>query len=412
MREFRKTLLTVSEVNARVEGLLGADSLLQNCVVRGEILELKRHTSGHVYFTVGDAGSRLAAVLFRGDAVHVPQWPQVGDEVFVEGRIGVYAARGTYQLYARRLVPAGSGAQTRAKAELQERLAREGLFDPRHKRPLPPWPMRVALVTSPTGAAVRDVLKVSRKRFPACAILVVPAVVQGFEAPESVARALGIAGSASGVEVVLLVRGGGSRDDLAAFDDERIVRALRSCPVPVVTGVGHEVDQSLADFAADAACSTPSAAAERVFPDRHALLSQLALQRRHLCRSAERRLGGLEQHLAQLRHRMTAAISRGALAEAETRLVRAFQELRGRMSQGIMRAEARLGGLAAALDVLSPLSVLSRGFISCEDEGGHPIVSGAALRRGDGVRLCFADGKIGAEVTEEMTSHVPGPGKE
>jgi exodeoxyribonuclease VII large subunit len=330
----------------------------------------------------------------------------------VEGRIGVYVARGIYQLYARRIVPAGSGAQARAKMELQERLAREGLFDPRHKRPLPSWPMRVALVTSPTGAAVRDVLKVSRKRFPACAILVVPAVVQGFEAPESIVRALGIAGSASGVEAVLLVRGGGSRDDLAAFNDERIVRALRSCPVPVVTGVGHEVDQSLADLAADVACPTPSAAAERVFPDRHALVAQLALQRRNLCRSVERRIEGRKQLLNQLRHRMTMAVSRGAIAEAEARVARTFRELRGWISQGIMRAESRLGELAAALDVLSPLSVLARGFISCEDEGGRPVISGAVLRRGDSVRLCFIDGKIGAEVTEEMRRHTPGPGKE
>lgn len=403
MRELRKTILTVSEVNARVEGLIGADLLLQGCLVRGEILELKRHTSGHVYFTVGDAGGRLAAVLFRGDAVHVPQWPQVGDEVFVEGRIGVYAARGTYQLYARRLVPVGSGAQARAKMELQERLTKEGLFDPRHKRPLPSWPMRVTLVTSPTGAAVRDVLKVSRKRFPACAIRVVPAVVQGFEAPESVVHALGIAGNLSGVEVVLLVRGGGSRDDLAAFDDERIVRALRSCPVPVVTGVGHEVDQSLADLAADVACPTPSAAAELVFPDKHALFAQIGFQRRHLYRIAERQIEEREQHLVQLRHRMIVAFSRGPLAEAETRVSRIFHELRGRMSEGIIRGEARLGGLTAALDALSPLSVLARGFISCEDEGGRPVISGTALHRGDGVHLCFADGKVGAEITEEMT---------
>nr|HPJ48498.1 exodeoxyribonuclease VII large subunit [Synergistales bacterium] len=234
-------ILTVDELTRYISLLFEESETLSSLQVRGTLSGFKRHSSGHVYFTLLGEESRISCALFRSDAGRIPLWPADGDEVLVTGKAGVYGPRGAYQIYARTIRPLGEAAQTRAKKELMERLKREGLFEPALKRRLPPLPLRVALVTSPTGAAVRDVVKVARERFPLCRLLVVPTVVQGATAVEEIARGLVRAGSIPEVEAVMLVRGGGSRDDLNPFDEEEVVRAVRSCPVPVVTGLGHQV---------------------------------------------------------------------------------------------------------------------------------------------------------------------------
>ena len=367
--------ITVDELNLYVQGVIGSDLILRALRVSGEIAEFKRHTSGHCYFTLLGRETRISCALFKRDAELLPQWPRNGDSVLVEGSVGVYPPRGVYQLYARRVLPVGAGAIDRARQELKKRLEAEGLFSPLLKRPIPPCPSRVAVVTSATGAALRDVLRVSARRYPLCEIVVVPALVQGAEAPESIVRALSRTATLAGLGCVLLVRGGGSREDLVPFDDERVVRAVRSCPWPVVSGVGHEIDETLCDLAADLRVSTPSAAAELVFPDGGTLLLQL--------RGAER----------VLRERMT-----GRVEALRDRLNRALEGMRGGLSRRLSNAGGELAARAASLNALSPLNVLSRGFALVESEAGRRFASIRDLRAGDALVVHFLDGRADCRV--------------
>ncbi|MCF7936497.1 MAG: exodeoxyribonuclease VII large subunit [Synergistales bacterium] len=389
---------TVSEVNTHTQELLGGDVLLRHLAVRGEILQLKRHSSGHVYYSLGDGEARISCVFFRSDAARQPLWPQVGDEVLAEGRVSVYPARGIYQLYTKKLHPVGAGARARAREELRRRLEREGLFAQALKRPLPAFPGKIAAVTSPTGAAVRDVLHVSRRRFPQCAVTVVPCVVQGVDAPGSICAALERASLLPDVEAVLLVRGGGSKDDLAPFDDEDVVRAVRRSPVPLVTGIGHEIDESLADLAADRSAPTPSAAAETVLPDRGELLAALLKERNRMERAQRGRLAQLNEQLGRRREALVRALRYGHMEPA----LREVQSLHDRGAAAIGRrleqTKSKLERLAARLNGASPLRILERGFISCEDRDGARIRSVRELHEGKRVALHFLDGVADAVV--------------
>ena len=365
--------MTVDDLNFYVQGLIGSDLMLRALVVSGEIAEFKRHTSGHCYFTLLGRETRISCAMFKRDADisyrSLPQWPQNGDSVLIEGSVGVYPQRGVYQLYARRIVPVGAGAIDRARRELKKRLEEEGLFNPLLKRPIPTYPAKVAVVTSATGAALRDVLRISSRRYPICEIIVVPALVQGTDAPEAIARALRRTAVIEGLDCVMLVRGGGSREDLVPFDDERVVRAVRNCPWPVVSGVGHEIDETLCDLAADLRASTPSAAAELVFPDGEMILSRLKGTERSMC-------AGIMGRIDNLRGDLTAYGS----------------ELRRAITHRITDAKGELSVRAASLNALSPLNVLSRGFVSAESEGRR-LVSVKGLNAGDALSVNFQDGR-------------------
>jgi exodeoxyribonuclease VII large subunit len=400
-----KTLpnLTVDELNQRVQLVLQSDPVLENLSVTGEILDFKVHRTGHAYFTLGGKETRLACVMFRSHAGQLPEWPQNGDLVVVEGSVSVYLARGAYQLYARRLTPAGLGAQARAKEEIRRRLEQEGLFDPRHKRPLPKFPASVVILTSPTGAAIQDVLRVSRGRFPACGITVIPCNVQGEDAAPEILKAFSRAALRADAELVLLVRGGGSRDDLKAFDEESVVRAVRSCPVPVVTGLGHEIDSTLSDLAADAAAPTPSAAAEKVFPDRIAVFSELSALCRHARSGISRRLDERAWATERFRTRISSLAER-RLAEAETGLDGFFELLQRGVGGRIDLEAHRLHSISSTLEALSPSRVLSRGFIACETPEGVPVVSAKKIEKEDRLKLLFTDGRVVVKVEETCRS--------
>ena len=260
MNSSKNVIVTVDEMTASVREALFREPSLQNLSVRGELLGFKLHTSGHAYFTLLGANSRVACVLFRSYANSVLVWPKDGDEVLVRGKIDVYGARGSYQIYATTLLPLGAGAKARAKEALRLRLEQEGIFDSRLKRPLPRYPERVAVITSPTGAALQDILKLHSLRFPCAELIVIPSLMQGLGAPEEIVRAFELARRIRGLSCVMLARGGGNRDDLDIFDNESVVRAIRLSPVPVITGLGHQIDSTLADMAADAAAPTPSGA--------------------------------------------------------------------------------------------------------------------------------------------------------
>jgi exodeoxyribonuclease VII large subunit len=391
-----RSQLTVDELTFYIQGLFASDATLKSVVVSGEISEFKKHTSGHCYFTLLGEESRVACAIFKQYAGFVPKWPSNGDSVLVEGSVGIYPQRGVYQFYARRLVPVGAGAIERARQELQERLEKEGLFSPDLKRPLPPYPRKVAVITSETGAAALDVIQVARRRYPACAIVVVGAQVQGMDAPEDIVRAFSRVAAIPHLDGVLLARGGGSREDLVPFDDERVARAVRSCPVPVVSGVGHDIDTTLCDRAADLRASTPSAAAELVFPDREEIGQQLFEMRNRMEHVTRRRLA---EHRSQLDHAQSLAVSRMRRHLSSFSASLDVTRKRFRSSIDLRFAEARraLAVRAASLEALSPLAVMARGFVTCERDGQR-IRSAQALSKGERVKICFPDGGVEAKV--------------
>jgi exodeoxyribonuclease VII large subunit len=388
---------TVDELSDTIKSVINRSALLKTVTVRGEIQNFKRHGSGHVYFTLAGEESRIAAVLWRSYSVNVISWPRDGDEVIVSGSVDVYTKTGSYQLYATRLTPLGVGAQQRAREELRRALESEGLFDPRHKRPIPKYPSKIAVVTSPTGAAVKDILEVSSKRAPYIDIVIIPATVQGLDAPAKVSRALALAGRIPGVECVILARGGGARDDLSPFDDERIARAVRSCPLPVVTGVGHQIDSSLADLAADAALPTPSAAAERVFPDTAETLMFLSACMDNMRSRVENAMFRNLTFARQASEKLTRSM-RAALDENESRLREKSLDLARMINASIERSESFLTGAAAALDAMSPLAVLGRGFSICRNEQGRAVVDASTLSPGNKLFIRFHAGSAEAEV--------------
>ncbi|MDR2780674.1 MAG: exodeoxyribonuclease VII large subunit [Synergistaceae bacterium] len=388
---------TVDELSNAIKAVIIGSSLLRNVAVRGEIQNFKRHGSGHVYFTIAGNESKLASVMFRSYVSVVTAWPQDGDEALVTGSVDVYPKGGTYQLYATSIMPIGLGAQQRAKEALRAALEREGLFDVRHKRPLPKYPSKVAVVTSPTGAALRDILEVSSKRAPFIDIVLVPATVQGFEAPGQVARALSLAGRIPGVNCVILARGGGAKDDLSPFDDERIARAVRSCPIPVVTGVGHQIDSSLADLAADTAQPTPSAAAEIVFPDINETLGILSSSRDVIRSASLRRLEASVSLSEKNRDKLLREINI-VLEAGEYRLLDAAREIELRFVNSIEKRESFLSQAASTLDALSPLAVLGRGFSICSDANGRAVKDASSVKRGDRVSIRFHTGSAEADI--------------
>lgn len=390
--------VTVDELTASIKESLAREPFFQNLFVRGELLGFKRHTSGHAYFTLLGENSRVSCVMFNSYASSVLVWPKDGDEVLVRGKVDVYGARGSYQIYAMMLLPLGAGAKARAKEALRVKLEREGLFDTRLKRPLPRYPEHVGVITSPTGAALQDVLKLRALRYPCAEITVIPSLMQGTGAQEEITRAFEIARRVAGLSCVMLVRGGGSRDDLDIFDDESVVRAVRLCPVPVITGLGHQIDSTLADLAADAAAPTPSGAAERLFPDRRAVLSSLSETERAMRGSLEARVKAMTGAAAALGKNMERALLMKHFAPAAAFVKRAEDSLGSAVRAKTKNESARLASDAARLDGLSPLSLLARGYSICEDEDGVPLRSVSSLKIGGRVNILMSDGTAGAVV--------------
>lgn len=395
-------VLSVDDVTNKIREAVCGSRDLQNMTVRGELLGFKRHTSGHTYFTILGKESRIACVLFRSNASQILRWPKDGDEVLVRGRLDVYGARGSYQIYASALLPLGEGAKARAKEMLKDRLTQEGLFDIRHKRPLPSFPERVALITSPTGAALQDVIKISGIRYPSADLIVIPSLMQGITSPQEIVAAFGKCGRIQNLSLVMLVRGGGNRDDLDAFDDEQVVRSLRSCPVPVVTGLGHQIDSTLSDLAADFAAPTPSGAAERVFPDSRELQSFLAGSGRSMGAHIQKRIARTLDATEDARRRMIFALAKGRLQPAEDFLGSAESTMTATAVYRINEAEARLRATAEALQSASPLTILSRGYAICRDGAGAALRDSASLSQGQSINIQMRDGTVGATVKKVL----------
>jgi exodeoxyribonuclease VII large subunit len=392
-----RDVYSVSRLNREAKALLEAG--LPLLWVEGEISNFARPASGHWYFTLKDAGAQVRCAMFRGANQRVRVVPRDGMLVLARARVSLYEARGDYQLIAEHLEEAGEGALRRRFEELKARLQAEGLFDAGLKRPLPTLPRRIGVITSPTGAAIRDILHVLRRRFPAIPVLIYPVPVQGAGAAREIAAALARAGSGGEVDVVLLARGGGSLEDLWSFNEEIVARAIRAAPVPVVSGIGHEIDFTIADFAADVRAPTPSAAAELVVPDRSEWLRSLAaasqrLQaaaRRRLARARER-LGWLGGRLARVHPRERLAMRAQRLDDLEARLGRAFE-------RHLTSARTRLTTAVRTLNAVSPLATLERGYSIVLTADGQLVRAAGAVKAGDAVEARTARGTIHATVT-------------
>ncbi len=356
-----RDVLSVSDLTARLASLI--ENEFSSVKVVGEVSRVTYHASGHIYLALKDAGARIDAVIWRSTAGRLRFRVETGEEFVARGRLSVYAPRGNYQLVIDSLKPRGLGALELAFQQLQRRLAEEGLFDPERKRPLPFLPRRIALVTSPTGAAVRDMARVILRRFPPADLLVVPVKVQGEGAAEEIAAALESLGeNRRGCEVVIVGRGGGSLEDLWAFNEEVVARAIAACPLPVVSAVGHEIDVSISDLVADRRALTPSEAGEIVVPRRDGLLADLAERGQRLRRAAEATISASRSRVAEAGRRLAARRPRRLLEERCQRLDELLSRLHRAVNDGIERRRERLAARAARLDAVSPMRVLGRGY--------------------------------------------------
>jgi exodeoxyribonuclease VII large subunit len=392
-----RRVLSVGELVSELKSLL-EDEFGRVWVV-GEISNLHRARSGHSYFTLKDDDAQIRAALFRGVAQRLPFDPEDGLEVVVFGDLTLYPSRGDLQIVVRSLEPRGQGALQLAFEQLRARLEAEGLFAPELKRPLPEFPSRVGVVTSPAGAAIRDVIQVTGQRFPSIPLLLAPTRVQGEGAEEEIAAALELV-AGRGVDVILMVRGGGSFEDLFAFNTERVARAIRACPVPVVSGVGHEIDVTICDLVADARGPTPSAAAALALPDRRAQATRLDRDGRRLRAATLGVVDRAARQLSRARESLRAHAPSARLLAHRVRLEAAANALQRGIAAHATGSAARLAAVSARLDALSPLAVLSRGYAIVYREPGGAIVRRAReVSGGDALRLRVAEGEIDATVS-------------
>lgn len=396
---------SVSELTRYIRQLLESDYRLQEIWVSGEASNVSLPASGHLYFSLQDAAATLRCVMWRSQVALQTHLPKDGETFEVFGRIGVYEAGGQYQLYAEVLRPAGEGLRYQEFMERKARLETEGLFDAERKRPLPEWPRTIGVVTSPTGAALRDVLHVLQRRFPLVQVLLAPTAVQGPEAAGGVASALEALNQHGGSDVILVVRGGGSVEDLWTFNEEAVVRAVAASSIPVVTGIGHETDLILADFAADVRAPTPSAAAEVVTPDREALLHSLARLRADLLGLFQDQIGARQEALAVLQARLRQASPRAHIENARQRVDEFWRRAHAAIRHDLIVSRRTLDGLAHTLQAVGPAAVLSRGYaIVTQARDGAIVRSVSQVDPGDPLHVRVQDGSFGARVEDHEGS--------
>jgi exodeoxyribonuclease VII large subunit len=394
---FEPSVWTVSDLTRYLRDIFEGDPALQNIWISGEVSNLSRPTSGHLYFTIKDRGAALRCVMWRNQALRQAYLPQEGAAIEVFGSLGIYDAGGNYQLYAELIRPVGEGTLYQEFLRLKARLESEGLFDPERKRPLPEWPRRIGIVTSASGAALRDILNVLQRRYPLVEVILAPTAVQGDEAPPGIVKALQLLNSDYHPDVILLARGGGSAEDLWAFNDERVARAISASEAPVVSGVGHETDFTIADFVADLRAPTPTAAAELTTPDAAELALDLVNYRQRLLRLVQ----GLLTTDRQMLRSQQNSLQRGSPL-ARVRVARQRVDELGRRSavqfvHGLRIQRARLSGLSQRLEALNPQAVLGRGYAIVRGAGGAVIRSAQQVKIGDRLDIQVADGQFPAE---------------
>ncbi len=398
MPEETRNILTVSQVTSRVRQVL--EEAFPRLWVQGEVSNFTAHSSGHLYFTLKDAGSQLRCVMFRGAAQALRVFPQDGMQVLAQGDVTVFERAGQYQLSVLQLQPAGMGELALALERLKRKLEAEGLFDQALKREIPKFPRAVGIVTSPTGAALRDIVKVARRRWPGIELILNPVPVQGPGAAAEIARAVIELGESGLADVLIAGRGGGSIEDLWAFNEEPVARAIRACAVPVISAVGHEVDFTIADLAADLRAPTPSAAAELAVPSRDEVQDSLDESRERMTLAMKSMVDGLRSRLESLRrsHGMNLL---GPMVDQRRQLLDSLAaRADAGLARGLQAAAARAERLGSLLEALDPAAVLGRGYSICFDRRGRAVREAGRLSPGDRVRTRFWKGQANMKVEE------------
>lgn len=417
------TVYSVTRLNNEIKDLLDAVPGYRNLLVQGEISNYKAHSSGHHYMTLKDEGAAINAVMFRSDAMRLKFRLENGMKVIVRARVSSFPRTGQVQLYISEVIPDGAGALNLAFEQLKSKLQAEGLFDLVHKKPIPTCPQRIALVTSPTGAAVRDMIRILGRRWPLAKVTLYPAQVQGQGAAESIAQAVMLANAIGEADVILCGRGGGSMEDLWAFNEEVVARAIYDSDIPVISAVGHEPDVTIADFVADLRAPTPSGAAELAVPDRAeyalsvrtldtrlrtAAHKQLQIRRQRLTTLQERlELRTPANYIAekrllldQMADRLCAALP-ARLTREEQKLAVLRQRLLSAGQGGLHKRRLRFAQTVATLDAISPLRVLARGYaVATKGKRGAVVTDAAALQAGDTLHIRFAKGAADCRVTD------------
>lgn len=393
-------IFEVSQVNEYIKSRFDADALLSGLFIRGELSNYKVYPSGHHYFTMKDAGGALRCVMFRYSAQRLRFRPENGMKVIAMGRISVFPRDGAYQLYCEDLMPDGAGDLHVAFEQLKAKLEAEGLFDPAHKKPLPAYPHRIAIVTSGAGAAVMDMLRILARRYPLSKVMILPVRVQGAEAPAEIAGAIRYANRFTLADVIITGRGGGSLEDLWAFNDERVARAIFESEIPVVSAVGHEPDVTISDYVADVRAATPSNGAELVAPDGQALLHRLTQLSARMDGAMRKKLTLSRSRLDELRQKRVLQSpkyyiedKRLTLDYTQRRLIAASERLLAEKNQ-------RFVALTAKLDAMSPLKVLARGYSVTRKADGGVVRDATAVAAGEEINIRLLRGALRATITQ------------
>ncbi len=383
--------VSVTQLTQYIKLLLDKDEILSQVCVRGELSNFKAHSSGHLYFTLKDEGAVISCVMFRSDAMKLRFRPESGMKVILYGRVSLFPKSGQYQIYCTAMQPDGVGALAVAFEQLKNRLYEEGLFDQAHKKSLPPYPRRVALVTSPTGAAVRDMVRILGRRWPMAQVIICPVRVQGEGAAQEIAAMLDYVDKHHLADVIITGRGGGSMEDLWAFNEELVVRAIWRCQTPVISAVGHEPDVTIADFVADVRAATPSNGAELAVRDQEAISAGLRQLQLRLEQAMTGKLGNLRQRLDRLANSRVMTRPEAYLQQRELQLEMLRQQLEHAAEAVESRKRQRFERASAKLDALSPLKVLGRGYAMVTREEAV-IRSVGQLAAGDRIAVSLADG--------------------
>ena len=391
---------SVSQVNGYLKELVDGDPLLRGLLVRGEVSNYKCYPSGHHYFSLKDEQGSIRCVMFRGDAARLRFKPVNGLSVIAYGRVSVYPRDGQYQLYCTQLMEDGRGALDRAFEELKRKLEAQGLFDPAKKQPLPAYPRRIALVTSPAGAAVRDMIRILRQRWPLTEVLVVPVRVQGEGAAEEIAAAIHQVNNRDDIDLIITGRGGGSREDLWAFNEEPVAWAIALSNIPVISAVGHEPDVTISDYVADLRASTPSNAAELAVPDQQQERQRLEGMTLRLRQAMEVQLDRDRKELRRLEQSRVLRNPVAVVDDQRMRLDSAQRRLAMALERTLRRGRVELAGLAGRVDAMSPLKVLSRGYAIAKAEG-RAVTTVEQVQPGQAMDVLVADGVYHCRVEEK-----------
>lgn len=396
----RREAMSITQLNEYIKLLVDSSTPLNDVYLRGEISNFTNHRTGHFYFTLKDTNSSISAVMFRSDASYVRFVPQNGMKVLVSGRVSVFVRDGKYQIYVTSMEPDGIGSLYLAYEQLKSKLAGEHLFDEIYKKPLPRFPRRVGIITSATGAAIRDILNISKRRSPATEIILFPALVQGDGAPEQLIAGIDYFNATESVDVIILGRGGGSLEDLWAFNNEALARTVFASDIPIVSAVGHEIDFTICDFVADMRAPTPSAAAELVFPDTADTLYRLESAKKRMHLALSRRIANYQDRIAKLSASGFMRSPKNMVDDKRMMLITSTDRLDRSIKNCLNGWKNQLAVKAGKLQALSPLAVISRGYSAIYDQDNAIVKSVNDVHRDDTVKLLLSDGELQAKVTD------------